>query len=85
MEICKNPLLVSDRYEKMDFVRSVTDQITLVYQKFVDNAIVDSRDLVLARFLEVTDDFATLLDISVISKQFPEFKGIVRGHQKVNN
>lgn len=83
MEICKDPTLVSERYEIMETVRNVTDQIELIYQKFVDGGIVDPRELVLARFMEVTDDFATLLDVSVESRTRPEKKGIVRGCQKV--
>jgi len=82
MEICKDPLLVSDKYERMETIRNITDQIELIYQKFIDNVIVDPRDLVIARFMEVTDEFATLLDVSVESKSHPVFKGVVRGCQK---
>jgi hypothetical protein len=84
MDVCKDPLLVSgERYDKIETVREINDQISLIYQKMKGNIILDARDLIHARYLEVENDFATLLDVSIESKSYPEYKGILRVYQLV--
>jgi len=85
MQICKDPLLISaDRYEKFEVLREINDQISLIYQKFKGSLILEPRDMVIARFMELTDEYGTLLDISVNTSSLPEQKGILRCYQHVS-
>jgi len=40
--------------------------------------LLSARDMVTARFLEIDEDYATLLDISIDSTFYPENEGVVR-------
>ncbi len=82
-DIVKDPTLVSDMHDLIEIARPITDQINLIYQKFHGNIILDPRDMLMARFTEVTKNFATILDVSVESKDYPEIKGVKRIFQKV--
>jgi len=70
--------------EKLDTVtklRDISDNLSLMYQRFKGFLVISPRDFLQVKFTEFNGDNATVLAFSVTNKNYPDCEKVTRAHQ----